>query len=80
MASTKDFITKAAQSDMFEIGSSRLIVKTNGADAATKTFAQHMIDDHSRTSAELKQQLQSMKAVSQLPLQYRSRNRRCSKS
>jgi putative membrane protein len=36
--STQDFVTKAAQSDMFEIQSSKLAL--GSADSATKGFAQ----------------------------------------
>lgn len=50
---TQDFITQAAISDMFEIESSRLAVERS-PDAATKTFAQQMITDHTKTSDELK--------------------------
>lgn len=65
--STKDFVTRAAQSDMFEVQSSQLIVKSGVKDDATKTFAQHMIDDHTKTTKELKQQLQSAKADTGAP-------------
>jgi putative membrane protein len=50
--STQDFVTEAAQSDMFEIQSSKMALAS--ADAATKAFAQKMIDDHTKTTAELK--------------------------
>jgi putative membrane protein len=50
--STQDFVTEAAQSDMFEIQSSKLAL--NSADASTKEFAQKMIADHTKTSDELK--------------------------
>ena len=49
---TQDFVTEAAQSDMFEIQSSKMAL--NSADAPTKAFAQKMIDDHTKTTAELK--------------------------
>lgn len=65
--STKDFVTKAAQSDMFEVQSSQLIVKGGVKDEATKSFAQHMIEDHTKTSKELKQQLQSSKTGATVP-------------
>ena len=65
--STKDFVTKAAQSDMFEVQSSQLIVKGGVKDDATKSFAQHMIEDHTKTSKELKQQLQSSKTGATVP-------------
>lgn len=60
--STKDFVTKAAQSDMFEVQSSQLIVQGKLKDEATKTFAKQMIEDHTTTTKELKAQLQSAKA------------------
>jgi putative membrane protein len=49
---TQDFVTEAARSDMFEIQSSKLAL--NSADARTKEFAQKMIDDHTKTTDELK--------------------------
>jgi putative membrane protein len=49
---TKDFVTEAANSDMLEIDSSKLVLATN--DAGVKSFAQKMIDDHTATSKELK--------------------------
>jgi putative membrane protein len=50
--STQDFVTKVAISDMFEIQSSQL-AETKG-DTGSKAFAQRMIKDHGKTSAELK--------------------------
>ena len=50
--STQDFVTEAAQSDMFEIQSSKLALSR--ANVPTKNFAQKMIDDHSKTTTELK--------------------------
>ncbi|MEM5846421.1 DUF4142 domain-containing protein, partial [Pediococcus pentosaceus] len=50
---TEDFVTEAAGSDMFEIESSKLAAER--ADPATKTFAQQMITDHTKTSMEMKQ-------------------------
>jgi putative membrane protein len=49
---TQDFVTEAAQSDMFEIQSSKMAL--NSPDAPTKDFAQKMIDDHTKTTTELK--------------------------
>ncbi|WP_271898703.1 DUF4142 domain-containing protein [Candidatus Phyllobacterium onerii] len=54
---TGDFVLQAAQSDMFEIESSKLAAER--ADAPTKAFAQQMVTDHEKTSEELKQLLQS---------------------
>lgn len=49
---TQDFITEAAQSDMLEIETSKLVGMKS--DAKDKAFADQMIKDHSQTSAELK--------------------------
>ncbi|WP_312407988.1 DUF4142 domain-containing protein [Rhizobium sp.] len=49
---TEDFIMEASASDVFEIESSKLALQ-KGNDAA-KTFAQQMIADHEKTTAELK--------------------------
>jgi putative membrane protein len=50
--STQDFVTEAAQSDMFEIQSSEAAL--NSTNTSTKSFAQRMIADHNKTTAELK--------------------------
>jgi putative membrane protein len=50
--STADFVKEAAVSDMFEIESSKLAAQKS--DGPTKDFANQMIADHSKTSAELK--------------------------
>ena len=48
---TNDFVQEAAISDMFEIQSSKLAdAKLSGAE---KEFADHMIMDHTKTTAEL---------------------------
>lgn len=49
---TGDFILQASASDMFEIESSKLALQKG--DETTKAFAQQMITDHEKTSAELK--------------------------
>lgn len=49
---TEDFVKEVAISDMFEIESSELAqTKSNGP---SKSFADHMIQDHTKTSTELK--------------------------
>lgn len=63
--SAQDFVTQAAQSDMFEIQSSKLAL--NSADAATKEFAQKMITDHTKTSDELKAAVGKGAAQATLP-------------
>lgn len=62
---TQDFVTEAAQSDMFEIQSSKMAL--NSADAPTKDFAQKMIDDHTKTTAELKSAVGKGEAHATLP-------------
>ncbi|CAN7346939.1 MULTISPECIES: DUF4142 domain-containing protein [Neorhizobium] len=62
---TQDFVTEVATSDMFEIESSKLAAER--ADAATKTFAQQMIQDHQKTTTELKQLVDSGKVKVKLP-------------
>jgi putative membrane protein len=62
---TQDFVTEVATSDMFEIESSKLAAER--ADAVTKTFAQQMIQDHQKTTTELKQLVDSGKVKVKLP-------------
>ena len=50
--STQDFVTEAANSDMLEIESSKLVAAKG--DAKDKAFADQMIKDHTATSDELK--------------------------
>ncbi|MDR6759507.1 putative membrane protein [Mycoplana sp. BE70] len=50
---TDDFVKEASMSDVFEITSSQLAIER--ADAATKSFAQQMVQDHQKTTNELKQ-------------------------
>ena len=47
------FVNKVAISDMFEIQSSQLAIAKQ-ADADTKPFAEKMVQDHQKTSSELK--------------------------
>jgi putative membrane protein len=51
--STPDFVKQAAMSDMFEIQSSQL-AEQKSDDAPTKSFAQKMVTDHTKTSSEVK--------------------------
>jgi putative membrane protein len=50
---TQDFVTKAAQSDLLEIESSKLALARSDSER-TKQFAQQMIKEHTQTSTELK--------------------------
>jgi putative membrane protein len=51
--SAQDFVNKVAISDMFEIQSSQMALAKQ-ADADTKPFAEKMIQDHQKTTSELK--------------------------
>jgi putative membrane protein len=63
--STEDFVKEAGASDMFEIKSSQLAAKRGDAEA--KKFAKHMIDAHTKTTAELTKLVKSGKVQAQLP-------------
>ena len=63
--STQDFVTEAANSDMLEIESSKLVAAKG--DARHKAFAEQMIKDHTATSAELKTLVGSGKVQVNLP-------------
>jgi len=63
--STQDFVTEAANSDMLEIESSKLVAAKG--DAKDKAFAEQMIKDHTATSAELKALVSSGKVQVNLP-------------
>lgn len=62
---TPDFAAELAMSDMFEMQSSQL-AKEKG-DAKAKTFAAKMIEDHTKTSSELKSMVSSGKVTATLP-------------
>jgi putative membrane protein len=63
--STQDFVTEAANSDMLEIESSKLVAAKS--DTKDKAFADQMIKDHTATSAELKALVSSGKVQVNLP-------------
>jgi len=50
---TRDFVQEAAVSDMFEIQSSQL-AEQKSDDAPTKSFAQKMVTDHTKTTSDIK--------------------------
>jgi len=62
---TADFVKEAAISDMFEIESSKLA--QTKAEGASKSFAEHMVMDHSKTSAELKQLVSAGGVKAEIP-------------
>lgn len=63
--STQEFVTKAAQSDMFEIRSSQLAADHTQGD--TREFARKMIEDHHKTTSQLKDMVASGKVQAELP-------------
>jgi putative membrane protein len=63
--STQDFVTEAASSDMFEVASSKLALERS--DDPTKSFAQQMIQDHTKTTDELKALIEDKKINVTLP-------------
>lgn len=62
---TQDFVTQAAQSDMLEIAVSKL-AQANG-NPSIKGFADQMVTDHTKTSAELKALVGDNKIAATLP-------------
>ncbi len=64
--STQDFVTEAAVGDMFEIESSKL-AQQKATDTATKDFAAKMIEDHTKTSTELKRMVSGGKVKAKVP-------------
>ena len=64
--STADFVKEVAISDMFELESNKL-AQTKG-NPAEKTFAGHMVTDHSKTSEQLKGLVSSGKVKAELPM------------
>src|ERR1700710_998800 len=63
--STADFVKEVAISDMFEIESSKLAQQKGNP--TTKSFAEHMIMDHTKTSIEHKSLVQGGKVHAELP-------------
>jgi len=61
----QDFVNEAASSDMFEIEASKLALQRG--DDQTKAFAQQMVDDHQKTTMQLKDLITSGKAKATLP-------------
>jgi len=62
---TQDFVTEAAQSDMLEIASSKLVADRH--DDKDKSFADQMVTDHTQTSTELKGLVDGGKVKANLP-------------
>ncbi|WP_349962485.1 DUF4142 domain-containing protein [Rhizobium sp. ZPR3] len=67
---TQDFVNEAASSDMFEIEASKLALQRG--DAQAKTFAQQMVNDHQKTTMQLKDLVTGGKANATLPTEMTS--------
>ncbi len=65
-SSTQDFVTKVANSDMFEVQSSESALQKH-PDRDTKPFANRMIKDHTATTKQLKALVMSGKVSAELP-------------
>jgi putative membrane protein len=63
----QEFVNKVAVSDMFEIQSSQLALTEKQPDKDTKPFAQRMVKDHQKTTAELKKLVDNGKVQAKLP-------------
>lgn len=62
---TEDFVKEAAISDMFEIESSELAMTK--ASGNSTTFADQMVKDHTKTSAEMKAMVSGGKVKTEIP-------------
>jgi len=62
---TADFVKEVAISDMFELDSNKLAEQKGNTQE--KTFAQHMVTDHTKTTSELKTLVSSGKVKAELP-------------
>lgn len=57
-AAAPDFVTKAANGDMFEVEAAKIALKRSTS-SEVKAFAQEMIDAHTKSTADLKSALAS---------------------
>lgn len=65
-ADTREFVQKAAMGDMFEVQASRIALM-RARSANVKTFAQQMIDAHTKTTDEMKARLVRAGLIVELP-------------
>lgn len=63
---TDAYITRAAMSDMYEIEAGKLAVK-NGQSAETRRFGQMMVDDHTKSSQDMKAALAKVRPAVTAP-------------
>jgi len=74
-AATRQFVEKVAISDMFELQSNKMALDKSKDDAVQR-FARQMVDDHTKTSSELKsmaQQIQGIKLPDQMDKQHQQK-------
>ncbi|GAC1045671.1 DUF4142 domain-containing protein [Rhizobium sp. No.120] len=71
---TQDFVNEAASSDMFEINASKLALQRG--DDQTKAFAQQMVDDHQKTTMQLKDLVTSGRVKAALPTEMASNQKK----
>lgn len=64
---TQDFVNQVAISDLFETATAKL-AQANGNEAA-KQFANQMIEDHMKTSSELKRIMLAVSSKAEIPSQ-----------
>jgi putative membrane protein len=72
-AETRQFVEKAAIGDMFEVQSSKLALDKSEA-KEVDGFAQHIVDDHTKSSEKLKSIVGNMQGL-QIPQQLDSKHR-----
>ena len=63
--STQDFVTEAANSDMLEIAAAKIAQEKGNADE--KKFAEQMITDHTKTTADIKAMVTSGDVKAEIP-------------
>jgi putative membrane protein len=62
---TQDFVTEAANSDLLEIAAAKLALEKGNVDA--KKFAERMITDHTKTTADIKAMVESGDVKAEIP-------------
>ena len=62
---TQDFVTEAANSDMMEIAAAKLAQEKGNADE--KKFAEQMVTDHTKTTADIKAMVASGDVKAEIP-------------
>src|ERR671918_246687 len=74
-STTQQFVQKVAIRDMFEVESGKLAQEKSGNDAI-KQFARKMVEDHTKTTNELKsiaQKIQGLELPSQMDAEHQGK-------